>query len=326
METNRPYNEVLLETRDIRKKEGENETLRGVSVQVRAHKKLALAGETGSGKTTLLKIMAGLIAPASGTVLFEGRRVKGPDERLIPGEPQIAYLSQQFEFPNQYRIEEILNFENKLPPEEASMLYQVCRIDGLMQRKNIEVSGGERQRIALARLLIRAPKLLLLDEPFSNLDAGHKAILKSVIHDIGERLKITCVLVSHDGMDVLSWASEIIVLQNGNIVQQDRPEEVYYHPANAYVAGLFGSYNRVTPKQLSLFNKFVKGDQLMRPEAFFLVPQSDYAVCGIVKRSHFFGGHYEIEIELDDDGSLLTVRSHKEVQKGTRVWISLRPD
>ncbi|HEY8968242.1 MAG TPA: ATP-binding cassette domain-containing protein, partial [Puia sp.] len=134
--------------------------------------RMAVAGETGSGKTSLLKTIAGLMP--GGRVFFEGQRVLGPLEKLIPGHPGIAYLSQQFELPQHLRIEQVLEYANELPEEEAQELFRVCQIDHLMKRKTHQLSGGERQRIALAKLLIAAPRLLLLDEPFSNLDMIHK--------------------------------------------------------------------------------------------------------------------------------------------------------
>jgi iron(III) transport system ATP-binding protein len=148
-------------------------------------RKLAIAGETGSGKSTLLKMIAGLAQPAEGEIRFRGERVLGPQERLVPGQPGIAYLSQHFELWNNYRVEEILSYANDLSVEAAAALYAICRIDHLLARRTDQLSGGERQRIALARLLVRPPRLLLLDEPFSNLDHIHKSLLKTVIRDIG---------------------------------------------------------------------------------------------------------------------------------------------
>src|SRR6201991_2798823 len=150
-------------------------------------RKLAIAGETGSGKSTLLKMIAGLAEVRTGEVRFGGTRVLGPLERLIPGQPGIAYLSQHFELWNNYRVEEVLSYANDLSVEEASALYEIVRIDHLLSRRTDQLSCGERQRIALSRLLVKPPRLLLLDEPFSNLDRTHKVILKEVIRDIGER-------------------------------------------------------------------------------------------------------------------------------------------
>ena len=233
----------LLTVSGISKRNGDVFAVEGISFEQKPLQKIAIAGETGSGKSTLLKIIAGLVQPDTGTVLFEQQRVLGPNEKLMPGHEGIAYLSQHFELHNHYRIEEILDFENRLPDEQANTLYEVCRISHLRHRWTHELSGGERQRISLARLLITSPRLLLLDEPFSNLDMIHKSILKSVIHDIGELMNITCILISHEPLDTLSWADEILVMRNGHIIQQGSPENIYHHPVDTYIAGLFGKYN-----------------------------------------------------------------------------------
>lgn len=205
--------------------------------------KIAIAGETGSGKSTLLKMIAGLLQPDTGSILFENEKVVGPDFQLIPGHPGIAYLSQHYELRNNYRMEELLEYANKLPGQQAGILFEVCRISHLLNRKSHQLSGGEKQRIALARLLVGSPKLLLLDEPFSNLDPIHKTILKSVLADMGRELGTSCILTSHDPMDTLSWADEMILMKNGKLVQKASPQTVYNQPVNEYAGGLLGSYN-----------------------------------------------------------------------------------
>ena len=211
----------------------------------RKGKNLAIAGETGSGKSNLLKIIAGLATPPAGGVYFEGVKVAGPLERLIPGQPGIAYLSQHFELWNNYHVEEILSYSNDLSPKEAAELYQLCHIGHLLQRRTDQLSGGERQRIALARLLVHPPRLLLLDEPFSNLDLIHKRTLKTVIRDSAAKFGITSILVSHDPRDILPWADELLVLRDGRIVQQGIPREVYSAPVDEYSAALLGDYTLV---------------------------------------------------------------------------------
>ncbi len=174
---------------------------------------IAIAGETGSGKTTLLKMIGGLLQPASGQILLEGKRVKGPDEQLIPGNKNIGYLSQHFELRNNYKVHEVLDMANRLGIAKASKIYAICRIEHLLQRWTDELSGGEKQRIALARLLSTSPRLLLLDEPFSNLDMLHKTMMKSVLKDAGEQMQISSILVSHDAPDILSWADTVFLFQ-----------------------------------------------------------------------------------------------------------------
>lgn len=281
-----------------------------VSFRQRKAQKMAIAGETGSGKSTLLKMIAGLAQPAEGEVWFEGSRVLGPQERLVAGQPGIAYLSQHFELWNNYRVEEVLSYANDLSAEESAELYAICRIDHLLARRTDQLSGGERQRIALARLLVKPPRLLLLDEPFSNLDMIHKDILKGVIREIGDKLGITCILVSHDPLDLMSWADEIVVLRNADIVQQGSPEEVYRSPANEYVAGLFGKYNLI-------------GKTFVRPEDIMIVEgDGGNVLSGKVESVIFQGSYYDIEVQ--GKNSRLIVRTvRNDLSIGEMVFLAL---
>jgi len=286
----------------------------GVNFSLPKGRKLVVAGETGSGKTTLLKTIAGLAQSDKGKVLFEGQRVLGPAEKLIPGHPGIAYLSQQFELPQHLRIEQVLEYANELPEADAIALFRVCRIDHLMKRKTHQLSGGERQRIALAKLLIGAPRLLLLDEPFSNLDMIHKELLKSVIREIGEKLNITCMLVSHDPLDALSWADEILVIREGRSVQQGTPQQIYRQPSSEYVAGLFGKYNLLEAGN---------GKRLfVRPEQFKIGKKAfPAAMKGKVLRVSFWGGFYEAEVLSESGARLITQTVDNGLAAGDAVFL-----
>lgn len=317
----------LLTVSGISKKIEKDFSLHKINFSQPVFKKIAIAGETGSGKSTLLKIIAGLVQPDSGTVLFEGHRVKGPNEELVPGHPGIAYLSQHFELRTNYRVEEVLEYANKLTVKEASTLYHVCRIDHLLKRRTDQLSGGEKQRIALARLLTTSPGLLLLDEPFSNLDMIHKNILKAVIRDIGDRLKISCIMVSHDPMDILSWADEIIVMRDGRIIQQGTPREIYRHPVNEYAAALTGSYNLITPSQAGLFDGSTETKpeakrMLVRPENFILSKDKKLGVKAVITQVAFLGSQYELEVMLHE--LTVTVKTASPAfLKGDVVYLSL---
>jgi len=280
----------------------------GISFTQKKGQNLAIAGETGSGKSTLLKIIGGLAEPSAGVVLFEGQRVLGPTERLVPGQPGIAYLSQHFELWHNYRVEEILSYANDMTPEESAELYAICHIDHLLGRRTDALSGGERQRIALARLLVRPPRLLLLDEPFSNLDMIHKDTLKRVIRNIGEQLGITCILVSHDPLDLMAWADEVLVLRDGGVEQQGPPERIYRQPINEYVAGLFGKYNLI-------------GKTFVRPEDIDIVEEG--SLEGVVESVLFQGWYYDVEVRLKN--SRVVLRTTKVgIRTGESVRIALR--
>jgi ABC-type sulfate/molybdate transport systems ATPase subunit len=310
----------LLIVKGINKLQEERFVLKNINFAQEPFQKIAIAGETGSGKSTLLKIIAGLEQPDVGEALFENERILGPNEKLVAGHPSIAYLPQYFELPKFLRVEQVLSYANHLSVREAERLFKFCHIDQLLKRKTNELSGGERQRIALCRLLLTKPKLLLLDEPFSNLDMVLKGILKSVIEAIGEKLKITCLLVSHDPDDTLSWADQILVMKSGKIIQHGSPEKIYREPLNAYVAGLFGKFSELTPTQRKTL-KINSNQKYFRPQDFKISKQrkSNSLSCSVVI-SKFIGSCYELELSLNS--YQLTVVSDKAWAIGEKIYLN----
>ncbi|OON67241.1 ABC transporter ATP-binding protein [Hymenobacter sp. CRA2] len=300
----------LLRVSHISFQEAGNFGLHDISFTQHQFQKIAVAGETGAGKSTLLQIIAGLAAPSAGEVRFAGELVEDPHEKLIPGHPGIAYLSQQYELPKFLRVEQVLRYANKLGTDAAE-LYELCQIDHLLARKTNQLSGGERQRIALARLLLGSPRLLLLDEPFSNLDSAHKRTLKAVIQHISAELDITCTLISHDPLDTLSWADEILVMQAGRLVQRGTPAQIYRQPASEYVAGLFGDYNVLSGAAAKALvqqagAKPNRKRLLVRPESLQLTAPGQ-GVAATVEAVTFFGSYFELRVTLA--GSHLAVKT-----------------
>lgn len=299
--------------------------LQGITFEQRKGQKIAIAGETGSGKSTLLKIIAGLEQPDSGEIFFRNESIK-QTEKLIPGYPDIAYLTQDFELPKFLRVEQVLEYANNIAPDKAHKLFELCEISHLLKRKTDELSGGERQRIALTRLLITSPQLLLLDEPFSNLDMMHRIMLKKVLKKISKQLEITSILVSHEPSDVLSWADKVIVMRNGLIVQKGTPKKIYNNPADEYTAGLFGPYNlidgqlAVTVHQLCKTKPVMK-DLIIRPEEFRIVKKKKGVLSGIVENISFLGTHYEIEVAVDNTNIIVNSK-RKKVRKGQLVHLT----
>jgi ABC-type Fe3+/spermidine/putrescine transport system ATPase subunit len=282
-----------------------------ISFEQQRLQKMAIAGETGCGKTTLLKMIGGFVQPSSGTILFEQRRVKGPDEQLVAGHKSIAYLSQHFELRNNYYVHEILAYANLLTQQEADALYAVCRIEHLLNRRTNELSGGEKQ-----------PKLLLLDEPFSNLDLGHKAIIQSVIADITANLGVTCLMVSHDAPDILSWADTVLVMQNGSMVQQGTPEQVYLQPVNEYCAMLLGNYNKVPVADVA--HAWPSADQhlMVRPEHLQLTEAGKHTLTGVVQANRFHGTHCIADV-LTANGLLVVNTGQRRPAVGDTVHLQI---
>ncbi|GAB3579954.1 ABC transporter ATP-binding protein [Hymenobacter daeguensis] len=302
--------------------------LQPISFTQKAGQKLALAGESGAGKSTLLQLVAGLIQPSTGTVHALGSRVRGPHEVLVPGHPGVAYLSQKSDLPHSLRVEQVLRYANQRPQAEAQAVYTLCRIDHLMLRRTDQLSGGEQQRVALARLLLGAPRLLLLDEPFSNLDRTHKRLLQGIIEELGTRLGITCLLVSHDATDVLPWADEILVLHRGRLVQQGPPRQLYHQPVDEATAALFGDYNLVRGAERRALlpgRRFGKNTALLvRPEQLRLGPMHGSGATGTVRAVRFLGSYYEVEAELGANSVRVRVPT-AEHEPGEKITIAVVP-
>ena len=172
-------------------------------------------------------------------------------------------------------------------------------------------------------LLVKSPKLLVLDEPFSNLDPIHRNTLKAVLEDITGRLQITCLLASHDPDDTLSWADKIVVMKEGRIVQLGTPKEIYYEPVNKYVAGMFGTYNLLTPEQSSWFGIEANEKEVMiRPQEVSISATDNKGIKGTIRKILFRGSFYEVTVLVDD---LVIVGStgKNEWKIGEEVFISI---
>ena len=291
-----------LEVTAVEKKGPAGWALQPVSFTVERQQRIAIIGETGSGKSTLLRIIGGWDQASAGEVRFEGEKVPGIDEKLLPGHPGIAYLSQQYSLPQHLRVEQVLEYANVGTPAEGEAIIALCQVTQLLKRKTAQLSGGEQQRVALCRQLLGQPRLLLLGEPFSNLDRSHKDIIKTVLRSTSERLSLTCILISHDPLDVLSWADRLLVLKQGELLQEGSPEAVYRQPINAYVGGLVGRCNLLKASDLvNLAGLFKNGapatDSMIRPEQLSLHRDRSGVPC-TVRAIYFMGSDYEVEVSI----------------------------
>lgn len=310
----------FLRVTNVSKKHGNDFLLDNISFSQAMGHRIAIAGETGSGKTTLMRIIAGLGQADSGTVFFEGKQVKGIDEKLMPGHKGIAYLSQHFELPNKYRVSELLSYANDLTDKANEELYAVCDIRHLMHRWSHTLSGGEKQRVALAKLLTTAPRLLLLDEPYSNLDLHHRRRLKNVVWNLGEKLGVTCMLISHEPDDILPWADEVFVMQYGRIVQRGTPQLVYKQPASEYVAGLLGAYNVLMPTLAAKLG--MSATSLLRPEDIVISIEGG-GIPAIINKVLYNGGHYELEVTAEEQTLIISVPDEM-FRKGDAIHIQTK--
>ncbi len=258
--------------------------------------------------------------PDSGDVLIKKERVKGPNEQLIPGHPEIAYLSQHFELRNHYRVEEELDYVNQLSVKAAAHLFELCEVNHLLKRWTTELSGGERQRVSLTRSLLSSPSLLLLDEPYSNLDLQHKQILKKVINDVSKKLNITILMVSHDAADILPWAEKMLIIKDGKIIEQGNPQQLYEQPQHLYSAALLGKYN-IVPLHLTVKEK--NSSTIVRPEDCFVSSKATPgSVKGAVKEIYYYGYMNEVEVATTDHSTMIIRTRKPDFDKGENVFVN----
>lgn len=240
----------MLEARNIKfSYPGAKESvLNGINLTLPKNQILSVIGPSGSGKSTLLHLLAGLIQPTAGSITFEGSQLKNPDEQLIAGHESIKLVFQDFKVMPNRTVEEnirykLLHFNNDYQNERVQDLLELCKLEDCKNSLPSHLSGGQQQRLALARTLADDPKVLLMDEPFSNLDPVTKGDLFERVMDIVNTESLSLILVSHDIQDVLQMTDQIIFLSQGLMVQEGSPIEFYENPRNELVARFFGPLN-----------------------------------------------------------------------------------
>lgn len=220
--------------------------VKNVSFQLEKGELVSFLGPSGCGKTTLLNIIGGFVKNDSGSIYLEGKDItESPPEKR-----EIVTVFQNYAlFPHMNVIENVkygLKYRGYNKEEQIKLAKEYLKIVGLegYEKNSVgELSGGQQQRVALARALVLQPKILLLDEPFSNLDAKLKIAMREEIKELQKRLGISMIFVTHDQEEALSISDRIVVMSNGEIVQIGKPEEIYYSPKNRYVAEFIGKIN-----------------------------------------------------------------------------------
>ena len=240
---------VAIRCSGLSKTFGEVQAVAGVNFSLHRGQFLALLGPSGCGKTTTLRLLAGFEAPDSGQVEIAGQRVNGPKLHLPPERRSIGMVFQEYAlFPHMNVADNVaygLNsgFDKKQRVREALDLVGLAKVE---QRMPHELSGGQQQRVALARALAPNPALILLDEPFSNLDAGLRVQVRAEVRRILRQAQATVIFVTHDQEEALSLADEVAVMLEGRIVQIDVPQRLYHRPVSRQVATFVGEANFLT--------------------------------------------------------------------------------
>jgi sulfate transport system ATP-binding protein len=241
---------MSIELRNISKRFGNFVAVDNINLHIETGELVALLGLSGSGKTTLLRMIAGLETPDTGEVLFHGEDASAVAVR----ERKVGFVFQHYALFRHMTVFENVAFglrvlPRRARPAEAEVarrvheLLKLVQLDFLADRYPSQLSGGQRQRVALARTLAVEPKVLLLDEPFGALDAKVRQELRRWLRRLHDEIKITSVFVTHDQEEALELANRIVVMNQGRIEQIGSAEEVYHHPANAFVYNFLGNVN-----------------------------------------------------------------------------------
>ena len=222
-----------------------------ISFDIELGQIVAILGESGSGKSTLLKCIYGLLKVDSGQVLFNGERVSGPDEQLIPGHKDMKMVTQDFSLNIYAKVYDniasmLSNTDVKGKQEKTFRMMEHLNIVHLKDKKITTLSGGEQQRVAIAKALISNTSILLLDEPFSQVDALLKNQLRADIKRIVADTGVTVIMVSHDPADGLFLADQLLLIKDGELLQKGAPAFVYNHPDHVYTAQLLGNANALS--------------------------------------------------------------------------------
>ncbi len=257
-------------------------------------KNLAIIGESGCGKSTLLKLIYGLYDLNQGHIFWNDIEVLGPKFNLVPGMDFMKYLAQDFDLMPFITVAENVGkyLSNIYPDKKKQRIHELLDIVEMTEYANTKaknLSGGQMQRVAIARVLALEPEVLLLDEPFSHIDNFRKNSLRRKLFAYLNEKQITSIVATHDSTDVLSFADEVLVMQNGKIIEKGTPKFVYENPENKYIASLFGDVNEI----------LIDGNiHFIYPHQLKVVEES--GVKATVIHSYFRGSHFLIEAEYNN--------------------------
>lgn len=263
-----------------------------VSFELRPGELCTLLGPSGCGKTTLLRMIAGLEKQTSGKIHIDGKEVSP----LPPFERDIGMVFQSYALFPHFNVEEnicyglkILKKSKKETKQVLEEVVSVLSLQGLTKRKVHELSGGQQQRVALARALVMKPKILLFDEPLSNLDAKLRRGIREEIRSVQKRFHITSIYVTHDQSEALAISDTICIMNAGKIEQMGSPRDLYEKPKGSFVANFIGEANLVSTEAL---NGGGSGLCLIRPEKILLSRNSN-GIEGKIQKATYLGSCME---------------------------------
>ncbi|MEX2247092.1 MAG: ABC transporter ATP-binding protein [Dehalococcoidia bacterium] len=333
-------NDAFLRCTGVTKRFGDVQALRGVDLDVERGHTMALLGPSGCGKTTLLRLIAGFELPGGGAIMLGGRTLNAPGVFVAPEKRRVGMVFQDFALFPHLSVASNIAFGMKRRSGRRGRieeLLEMVGLAGLGDRMPHELSGGQQQRVALARSLAAEPDLILLDEPFSNLDPGMRQRLRAEVRQLLESLGMTAMFVTHDQEEALSVAERVAVMLDGRVLQVGRPAEVYSAPANRDVAEFLGDANFIAGElqdgrvacELGSIDVPQAGsgavEVMVRPESLLLSGEGGRPVEVVAQE--YFGHDQMVTVRLPG-GGLLKVREMpgRDFARGQRLGLQLRGD
>ena len=302
--------------------------VKNIDLEIKPGQVTAIVGASGSGKSTLLRLLYGLLSPDSGEVQFRGERIWGPTEKLIPGHDAMKMVTQEEDDLNLFakvwdNVAILLpSTDLKSKQEKVEKILRQLNMLPLADKRIADLSGGEKQRVAIARALITQPEVLLLDEPFNQVDTSFRDGLQEDIRQIVKDTGLTVIMVSHDPAEVLSMADELLVLQDGGIIEAGRPQKIYNDPEHLYTARLLARCNVLSTAQASICGIKAKKEHVMLyPEWIELTGswrQRKWEVKQVL-----FKGFYE-ELLLENQGVTLRILNGQAGKYGEGSKVALK--
>ena len=298
---------MYLDIKNLSKKYDENFVLENLNLRLIEGEIISIVGTSGSGKTTLLNCISGICNFDFGEIFLNSK----PLHLLQPNKRNIGFVFQESTLlPHLNVLENIIFNLKNIEKEELSYLLEKIQISKLIERYPHELSGGEVQRVSVARSLIRRPDLLLLDEPFTNLDSISKKKTKELILNLIKKTNTTTIIVSHDINEALEISDKILVLDSDKKYMFDTPQKVYNNPKSLEIAEMFGEVNRFKLKN----NEFY-----CRPQDVLIVEKSE--IKAKVIKSIFLGLFFKIELDLINDS--IIIYNSKALIKDTIVYLKI---
>jgi ABC-type sulfate/molybdate transport systems ATPase subunit len=308
---------MMLKVENISFSYQDKPTVKNLSFELEKGKSLAVIGESGCGKSTLLKLIYGLHDLDEGQLFWNDMEVLGPKYHLIPGMDFIKYLAQDFDLMPFITVAENVGkyLSNIFPEKKKERIAELLEIVEMTEYADVKaknLSGGQMQRVALARVLALEPEILLLDEPFSHIDNFRKNSLRRKLFGYLKERGITTIFATHDSSDVLSFADDVMILKDGEIVVEGYPKTIYYNPKTKYVASLFGDVN-----EMEIEGKL----QFIFPNQLGIVEKSELKVEVI--NAYFLGSHYLVEALFKS--KTIFFESENEIPIGSKIHLQKKP-